>query len=226
MADFENILALDTALGGCTASVLAGERSCTKSKQMPRGQAEHLVPFADSAMKTCELGYDELDAVICTVGPGAFTGLRIGMSAARAFGLSWDVPVYGITTLNAFALNYAEDNAFAVILETKRSDFYTQSFDAESVAVSDPQALEYEALVETLDDGVVLIGDGVERFLSLSDRSFKHEKGYDLPDMAEICEVLRENGGQHPFFIKDPQPLYLRGADVSQPKKKPRVLAV
>ncbi|MBL4805538.1 MAG: tRNA (adenosine(37)-N6)-threonylcarbamoyltransferase complex dimerization subunit type 1 TsaB [Alphaproteobacteria bacterium] len=224
MAKYLNILALDTALGGCTASVVAGDRACTKSKVMPRGQAEHLVPFAQEAMRTCGLKYEELDAVLCTIGPGAFTGLRIGMSAARTFAFSCNVPVFGISTMHALALNYSGHDPFAVVVETKRSDFYVQKFTADAEEDSAPAALEYDELVRTLDAETVLIGDGVGRFLSKGG-DFKNIDGYELPDMGEICDVFRASGGKHPFFVPDPLPLYLRGADVSQPKKQPRVLA-
>lgn len=224
MTEYGNILALDTSLGGCTASVVAGEKACTQSKQMPRGQAEYLVPFAQEAMQTCGLKYEELHAVLCTIGPGAFTGLRIGLSAARAFALSCNVSVYGITTLHALALNYRGNSPFAVVLETKRSDFYVQKFTEDGEEDSAPAALEYGELVRTLDEDTVVIGDGAKRFLSFGG-NFKHKDGYELPDMAEICDVFRETNGAHPFFINDPQPVYLRGADVSQPKNKPRVLA-
>lgn len=211
-------------MGGCTACAAAGDRIASKSEQMPRGQAEHLVPFAQEVMQGVELTYEALGAVLCTIGPGAFTGLRIGISAARAFGLSHDTPVYGITTMRAFALAYDGDGPFSVILETKRSDFYIQHF-SDGEPVSEPMAQEYEDALADLPQGVTLIGDGVERFLSMSEGDFEHREGYVLPDMEVVVRAFVKSSGQHPFFVKDPQPVYLRGADVSQPKKKQRILA-
>ncbi len=224
MADFTNILALDTAMGGCTACAAAGDRVVSRSEQMPRGQAEHLVPFAQEVMQGVELAYEQLDAILCTIGPGAFTGLRIGMSAARAFGLSHDTPVYGITTMHALALKYADAGEFSVILETKRSDFYVQHFN-DGEPVSEPVAQEYGDVVASLEQGTTLIGDGVGCFLNMGEGGFAHKEGYVLPDMEVVTRAFVQSDGQHPFFIKDPQPVYLRGADVSQSKKKQRILA-
>lgn len=223
MAEFQNILALDTALGGCTASVVTAEKSFSRSEQMPRGQAEHLVPFAQAAMHACDLAFAELDAVLCTIGPGAFTGVRIGMSAARAFGFAHDVPVYGITTLDALALNYKGVEAFAVILETKRSDYYVQAFDGNKVAVTEPKALEYDEVLGVLEEGQVLIGDAVNRFVSEGADGFTPVKGYEMVDMENVGQKFVQN--PQSVFVLDPDPVYLRGADVSQPKNKPRVLA-
>ena len=117
MADFTNILALDTAMGGCTACAAAGDRVVSRSAQMPRGQAEHLVPFAQEVMQGVELAYEQLDAILCTIGPGAFTGLRIGMSAARAFGLSHD------TDRKSTRLNSSHDqSSYAVFCLKKKHD--------------------------------------------------------------------------------------------------------
>ena len=224
MNSFRNVLALDTALGGCCAACVAGEVEAVKCEAMPRGQAEHLVPFADEVMDQCSLPYADLDAVLCTVGPGAFTGLRIGMSTARAFGLSVDVPVLGVTTLQALALNFShkENNPCCVVLETKRQDFYVQSFDENAVALSESQAVYAEQVAEIAGDRV-FIGDGVARYMEVSGAQCE-TAGYELPDMAMVARVLCEQGMESGFFVEDPEPVYLRGADVSMPKTPPRTL--
>ncbi|MCB9981342.1 MAG: tRNA (adenosine(37)-N6)-threonylcarbamoyltransferase complex dimerization subunit type 1 TsaB [Rhodospirillales bacterium] len=227
MSDFQNILALDSALGGCTAVVVAGARSAVRCEPMARGQAEHLVPFAQEVMEEVKLDYGALDAVLCTIGPGAFTGLRIGMSAARAFGLSLGIPVIGVTTLQAVAMNYVAEKgkSCSVILETKRSDFYIQDFDAQGCAVSEARAALAEVLVEVLPENSVLIGDGAERFIN-EIISLEHDIdfGYTLPDMVMVAQVLQDRGLVDGVFAYDAQPVYLRDADVSMPKKASRIL--
>ena len=224
MAEFTNILAMDTALGGCTAAVVAGEESCMRSEEMLRGQAEYLVPFAQEAMEGCGVEYGDLDAVLCTVGPGAFTGLRIGMSAAKSFALSLDIPVFGITTTQALALNFSagENKPCSVILETKRQDFYVQSFDAKGQAVSEVAAVN----AEEIQPQSVIIGDGLERFINTSDYDGPSDEAYRLADMAMIAKVMQKGGAEGAILSSDPQPVYLRDADVSQPKKLPRKLGV
>lgn len=226
MISLNNILVLDTALAGCSAGVVCEGGSAVKSEMMVRGQAEYLVPFANEVLKGCGLGYKHLDAVLCTVGPGAFTGLRIGLSAARAFGLSLEIPVFGVTTLQAVALDVQSKGmgAHSVILETKRRDFYAQNFSDKAEPLGDAVALELEALETFLPKGGVLFGDGVERFMSET-----HQEGWqvgeriDLPDLEVVADAFRK-GGKEFAFMQNAEPLYLRGADVSQPKREPRRL--
>lgn len=225
MGKFQNILALDTAMAGCTAAVVAGEFEAVRSEAMPRGQAEHLVPFAQEVMEQAGLDYADLDAVLCTVGPGAFTGLRIGMSAARAYGLSLEIPIFGITTTQALALAFSAEQkkSCAVIIETKRSDFYIQLFDETGKAISEATAAE-AADIE-IPEGFVLIGDGVRRFLEMTGLENETElTNYMLPDMLACARCLAENYNVEGVFHLNPEPVYLRGADVSQPKSPPRQL--
>ncbi|MCB9983224.1 MAG: tRNA (adenosine(37)-N6)-threonylcarbamoyltransferase complex dimerization subunit type 1 TsaB [Rhodospirillales bacterium] len=227
MNGFKNILALDTALGGCNAAVVAGEREAVRCEAMVRGQAEHLVPFAQEVMAEAGLSYAALDAVLCTVGPGAFTGLRIAMSAAQVFGLSLDIPVIGVTTLQALALNYVAEHgkACSVILETKRSDFYVQDFDAAGQAISEARAMVGSDLVKALHEDSVFIGDGAQRFL-FENNVLRRDvnEGFDLIDLAMVARTLCDHGLEGQIFKCDPQPVYLRDADVSQPKKEARRL--
>jgi len=225
MNSFKNILALDTALGGCCAALVAGERSSVRGEAMPRGQAEYLVPFSQQVMGECELSYDALDAVLCTVGPGAFTGLRIGISTARAFGLSLGIPVFGVTTLQAISMKASQEGvgAHTVILETKRQDFYAQNFGKDGRAIDDAVALHVEELEERVQSLNCLVGDGARRFVEMSGRSdWACLEGYDLPDMLLVSRMLQDKGAECGVFLSEADPVYLRGADVSQPKVKPR----
>ncbi|MCK5284311.1 MAG: tRNA (adenosine(37)-N6)-threonylcarbamoyltransferase complex dimerization subunit type 1 TsaB, partial [Alphaproteobacteria bacterium] len=135
MSSFRTVLALDTAMSGCSVCVYNSDKDelVSKSKSMVRGQAEHLVPLVEEVMLDVGLDYQELDAVITTVGPGAFTGLRIGLSTARSLALALSIPIYGITTLQVLALEYVQrcdlKGQLVVLIETKRDDFYVQVFD-------------------------------------------------------------------------------------------------
>ena len=204
----------------CLAAAVSANASAVMGEKMLRGQAEFLVPFAQEAIEQCGVSYKDLDAIICTNGPGAFTGLRIALSAARAFSLSLNIPVFGITTLQALAMTYVQthNKACTVLVETKRKDFYVQSFDEAGQAVSEALALE----ADEIDVQGVLIGDAVERFCDLSGEGFEKDGGYTLPDLEMIGAMFIK--GEHKIFKEDPQPVYLRGADVSLPKKKFRVL--
>src|SRR5450432_963532 len=100
------ILAIDTALDACAAAVLdtdTGQLIAVESQPMKRGHAEALMPLIARVMKQAELPFAALDRIAVTTGPGSFTGLRVGLSAARGIALAANKPVVGLTTLSAYA---------------------------------------------------------------------------------------------------------------------------
>ena len=107
------ILAIDTALDACAAAVLdtsAGGVIAQESQAMKRGHAEALMPLIARVMKASGVGFAALDRIAATSGPGSFTGLRVGLSAARGIALAAGKPVVGVTTLTAFAAPIVSEN--------------------------------------------------------------------------------------------------------------------
>src|SRR5215469_16473768 len=108
------ILAIDTALDACAAAVLdtgTGKMIAQESEPMKRGHAEALMPLIARVMKQSALPFAALDRIAVTAGPGSFTGLRVGLSAARGIGLASGKPVVGLTTLTAYAAPIVSRNA-------------------------------------------------------------------------------------------------------------------
>jgi tRNA threonylcarbamoyladenosine biosynthesis protein TsaB len=100
------ILAIDTALDACSAGVLdtrAGKLIAQESQAMKRGHAEALMPLIARVVKQAGVAFTRLDRIAVTTGPGSFTGLRVGLSAARGIALAADKPIVGLTTLAAYA---------------------------------------------------------------------------------------------------------------------------
>jgi len=100
------ILAIDTALDACAVAVLdtsASDVIAQESQSMKRGHAEALMPLIARVMKASGVAFAELGRIVATAGPGSFTGLRVGLSAARGIALAAGKPVVGVTTLSAFA---------------------------------------------------------------------------------------------------------------------------
>lgn len=223
------ILAFDTALFGCTVGLydVATQECITAQRAMPRGQAEALVPMVQDVLGRAGAGFDAVDAIAVTIGPGAFTGLRIGLATAQGFGIALKRPVVGVSTLDVLAAQFFEKNALkegqrlCVLIETKRQDYYCQYFKADGTPDSQPQALPLNAVLSLRDGGsVTYIGDAVGRFSAESGGQADIIEGYALPDprlMARLGleKLQKEGAGQV-------APLYLRGADVSKPKKDPR----
>src|SRR5215470_3929637 len=99
------ILAIDTALDACAAAVLDTDNNkviALESQAMKRGHAEALMPLVARVMKESGIAFEALDRIAATIGPGSFTGLRVGLSAARGIALAANKPVVGITTLTAY----------------------------------------------------------------------------------------------------------------------------
>jgi len=107
------ILAIDTALDACAAAVLdtgAGKLIAQESQAMKRGHAEALMPLIARVIKQSGIAFAGLDRIAVTTGPGSFTGLRVGLSAARGIALAANKPVVGLTTLTAYAAPVVSQN--------------------------------------------------------------------------------------------------------------------
>jgi tRNA threonylcarbamoyladenosine biosynthesis protein TsaB len=113
------ILAIDTALDACAAGVLdtdAAKLIAQESQAMKRGHAETLMPLIGRVIKQAGIAFAALDRIAVTTGPGSFTGLRVGLSAARGIGLAANKPVVGLTTLTAYAAPVVAQNAGRPVL--------------------------------------------------------------------------------------------------------------
>ncbi len=113
------VLALDTALDACSVAILRGHAVLADlNEPMQRGQAERLAPMAREAAAAAGVAFSELDRVAVTRGPGSFTGVRVGLSFARALALALAKPCVGVSTLEALALQDGEDGLRAALVET------------------------------------------------------------------------------------------------------------
>ena len=112
------VLAIDTSRGACSAAVYDGDLRYAWSREsepMTRGHAEALAPMVDRVLKASEGGPSSINKVVVAVGPGSFTGLRIGVSMATAIGLTLGVPVAGVSTLIAYCGPMLDDPKPGVI---------------------------------------------------------------------------------------------------------------
>lgn len=236
MAECRYVLAFDTALFGCSVAVIdsKADKVTGESKAMPRGQAEALVPMIENVIARAGVDYQELDLIAVTAGPGAFTGLRIGLSTARALALSLNTPVMGIPTMDVLAARYFRKNPdkeadLLVLLETKRRDYYAAFYDEKGKTVHEARtltALDIFALTGDSSDTVV-IGDALDRFAAetgFDPGLFALAEGYELPDMAAMAYLALDEYKAGAAKKYKAEPIYLRGADVSKPKKKYRTI--
>jgi len=232
------VLGLDTATSGCSAALWddadpAGRVTVRRSPPMARGQAELLVPLAQAVLEEAGAGFADLDRVAVTVGPGAFTGLRIALAAARGVAVAHDLPVIGITTFDAVAHGLPEaeraGRPVLVAVDSRRSEPFLQLFDAALAPVGEPAMLEPAAVPGWLDGllppdaPLLLAGDGAAPLLAaLADRDGLLRNGLSVaagdgtPDAAVVAAL----GAARPVGLPA-QPFYLRPPDVTLPKPKP-----
>jgi tRNA threonylcarbamoyl adenosine modification protein YeaZ len=129
-----NLLAIDTACGLASAALIKGDAllGAKHSTQISK-QAEELMPLIDSLLATHALSYAALNHMAVSIGPGSFTGVRIGLAAAQGIALARNIPLCGITTLEATALRFVRgqkpSQRFLVALNAQRGQAFVQAFD-------------------------------------------------------------------------------------------------
>lgn len=216
-------LAFDTTGAQCAVVLMQnGKKIDSYSRFMDFGQADELLPQVKVMLEKNNIGFAELGLVAVCVGPGSFTGVRASVSAARAFSIACpELAIDGVSAFEAYAMGFAPDELAelnAVIIETKRDDFYFQVFDASLNKVTPPQAAAYEDIIPYLrHKKVSLTGDGVERFLSRPSGLLLH--CIKMPEALEVEDLA--NAALKHFKNKQldfPKPLYLRAPDVAAPK--------
>ena len=204
------VLALDTAGVDCAAAVYdSGSDSVMGevTETIGRGHAEHLMHVVDEALAKAGTALSTIERVVVTVGPGSFTGIRIGVAAARGFALSLDIPAVGVTTLEVMAAAAGKQNPGKPVLaaiDAKREEIYLQAFSANGDPLDEARAVTVDEArtIAAAFDGIVT-GTAVAR---LSDAP-----PAERPDAFPIAVVARL-GAAKPVSEK-PKPLYLRGPD-------------
>jgi tRNA threonylcarbamoyl adenosine modification protein YeaZ len=213
------ILAIDTALGLCSACVfdtVSDAAISSESVPMDRGHAEALMPLIERVINRVEGGFATLDRVAASIGPGSFTGLRVGLAAGRAIGMATDIPVVGVNTLSAFAaplLGQSSDKWIASVIDARHSHVYLQLMGSDGKLALPPQII-------SIDDAIVAIGSKPFRIVgsaatllgtALSEAGQSPEVAPDRAG-ADIDWIARLGAIDNPEFAP-PSPLYLRPPD-------------
>jgi tRNA threonylcarbamoyl adenosine modification protein YeaZ len=219
------ILAIDTALGACAACVMDEGRPEPLSQEtlvMERGHAEALVPLLDRVVSNVEGGFGSLDRVAVTVGPGSYTGLRVGIAAARAVGLAAQIPVVGVTTLSALlAALVADDNrrVLAAAIDARHGHVYFQAIAPGGQSIVAPSLVKVRDAARLMGGGASLVGSGALAVAAETagiDVTVHDSKGF--PDVAWVARLGLVADPEQAL----PKPLYLRGPD-ARPQDQARL---
>jgi tRNA threonylcarbamoyladenosine biosynthesis protein TsaB len=222
------VLAIDTALAACSAAVLDtvhGGTVAGESLPMVRGHAEALIPLIARVMKRAELGFADIDRVAVTTGPGSFTGLRVGISAARGIGLAAVKPMLGVSTLSAYAAPHlAEDQAVPVIaaIDARHEHVYLQVFGpAGRIIIAPRLARLSEAVRAACDAPARIVGSAAQAIADRMPKGAPTPLRIDARDAPDIDWVARM-GAVLPEGQSPPTPQYLRAPD-AQPQNAARL---
>ena len=218
-------LGLDCAGRGCAAAVLVGgEVRARRSLPMERGQAEALIPLIAAVLAESGYAPAALHLVAVTIGPGTFTGLRIGIAAARGLALALGVPAIGITSFAAIAAAIPPERrgarSLVVALDSKREELYLQSFAPLGPALDAGALVAPDEAAGRVPAGLLLLaGDGAARLGQVLGVRAELVPETAVPDPADVARlgVAAWQGGA----ALPPRPLYLRAPETSRPRRLP-----
>ncbi|KQT84407.1 tRNA (adenosine(37)-N6)-threonylcarbamoyltransferase complex dimerization subunit type 1 TsaB [Methylobacterium sp. Leaf466] len=213
------ILAIDTALESCSACIATEESDAllaVESMVLVRGHAEALLPLIERVVARCVGGFESLDRVAVTVGPGSYTGLRVGLSAARAIGLATGIPVVGVTTLSALlapVLATHGEGLIAAAIDARHGSIYLQAMNPADGIIVPPSLVPLDEAAAMIGTRATLVGSGAPMLAAaMSARGVETTiAGTASPDIAWVASL---------GFLADPEqalprPLYLRGPDAT-----------
>ena len=213
------ILAFDTSAAACSAALWRdGAVLSTGRVLMERGQAEALMPLIEGVMASGGATYADLDRIAVSVGPGSFTGVRVGLSAARGLGLAADKAVVGVMTTEILAASVGDaerQNAgdFAHILaaiDTKRGDLYVHQFDRSLRETGPVRAMALDDLAGWAAPGPLLVvGDGAAIAVANIGPRAVMSSADALPEPAVLARLAARRDpspdGPVPVYVRLPE---------------------
>ncbi|MGO9673343.1 MAG: tRNA (adenosine(37)-N6)-threonylcarbamoyltransferase complex dimerization subunit type 1 TsaB [Methylocella sp.] len=213
------ILAIDTALGAVSACVLddgSRDAESIESIAMARGHAEALVPLIDRVVARVDGGFAALSRVAVTVGPGSFTGLRVGIAAARGIAIACDIPIVGVSTLAALAapliLEQTPDLIGAAI-DARHGNVFFAAFGPDGRTVVEPHIASAREAARALGPGRVrLVGSGAALVAIEAANVGGSAEIDDENPVPDIVFVARLGLLADPL-LAPPRPLYLKAPD-------------
>lgn len=206
------VLGLDTCLNACSVAVLDGERVLAwRSETMARGHQERLAPMAQAVMADAGLAFDRLERVGATVGPGSFTGLRVGVAFAKGLASALSRPAVGIGTLEALAAGAS--GLVAAAIDARRDQIYLQIFE-DGAPLMAPDVLSLGTAAARLAElamgrPLTLIGSGAPLLADAAPGA-----AILTPEGCDARVVVRLAAARPATPIR---PLYLRAPDARLP---------
>ncbi|MCX5494899.1 tRNA (adenosine(37)-N6)-threonylcarbamoyltransferase complex dimerization subunit type 1 TsaB [Kaistia dalseonensis] len=216
------LLAIDTARENCAVGLSIDGVVIVRERMIGKGHAEVLMPEIAALMAEADVKPTQIDRIAVSVGPGSFTGLRVGISAARGFGLVTGAPVIGISTLRAHACAARIERdrlgrpakPILALMRARDDEFYMQAFNADAEPIEPPVVASLDSVVaRVLEGGFDIAGAAIEHegiAPPLHVRS--------APDIRAVIALgLALDAAENP-----PRPLYVKPPD-AQPQTRARI---
>lgn len=211
------LLAFDTATPLVTAALHDGDDVVAEHLAAhPLKHGEQLAPLIERCLTDAGVGARDLTAIAVGVGPGPFTGLRVGLVTARTLAHVLEIPVYGVCTLDVLAVEAVESGQvdapeFLVATDARRKEVYVASYDVEGGRLDGPLVARPDDVATSLP----VVGEGARLYPG----AFPAPRGPVRPSAGWLARVVVEERAE----LTDPEPLYLRRPDAAVPGAPKRV---
>lgn len=214
-----NLLAIETATECCSVALVAGARLYERSELAPRRHAELLLPMCEEVLAEAGIARRDLDALAVGRGPGAFTGVRLAVSAAQGIALALGIPVVPVSSLAALAMQ-APDNGGDVlaVIDARMGEVYAgvfrrsgdllEAIGEETVGPADALRVPPGDAWSVIGSGWSSYGDAIERVLHAPPRWADGDRYPQASDIARLAAPITARGGG--IAADRVQPVYLR----------------
>lgn len=205
------LLAIDTAGVDCSAAAFDASANlvlASVTDRIGKGHAERLMAMIEDVLSSAGLALNDLDRVAVTVGPGSFTGIRVGVAAARGLALALKIPSVGVSTLDVLAASFLQDHpgqAVIAAMDAKRDEIYAQVFAPDGAALTPPAIVSLEDLRHLAKIHSASV-TGTAAALLAGGASAGEPDRFDIEMVARIAAKANPD-------VARPKPLYLRGPD-------------
>lgn len=195
------ILAIDTSTAACTAALFDGSDACVASRDevIGRGHSERLVPMLDELLEG-----RRANRILVGVGPGSFTGIRVGIAAAQGLAIAWDCELYGMSSLALLAAGSPTDGPVAVAVDGGHGEIFVQQFDGRSLEPANDLANLPPADAAAIISAPFVVGPGAAKLVEARGRGD-----------AEAAWPSARNALRLPVALSTlpPRPIYARAPD-------------
>lgn len=195
------ILAIDSSTGSCSVALWKSNKIIAYVEEFDgTKQAKHLIPMVEKALSEAGILYSDLSEIACTIGPGGFTGIRIGLATARAIGFAANIPVLGFSGLEVMAFG-ARENLVTAIINAGKGEVVYQLFNKNLDPLCEPTLATLEVAKNSADNSII-VGYGSEHLIT-----------------SPRADLLAEYAASYPQKSVAPAPFYVRPADAKLPSK-------